>query len=72
MSPGPFTSLFFTISIWIRLTISVSIKSREIKGRGTRPTWQDESISVLFGSINVAPQAATEISMAVFDSRRRI
>jgi hypothetical protein len=36
MSPGPFTSLFFMISIWIRLTISVSVKSREIKGRGTR------------------------------------
>jgi len=33
MSPGPFTSLFFMISIWIRLTISVSMKSREIKGR---------------------------------------
>jgi len=25
------------ISMWIRLTISVSVKSREIKGRGTRP-----------------------------------
>ena len=37
MSPSPFTSLFFMISIWIRLTISVSMKSREIKGRGTRP-----------------------------------
>jgi len=32
MSPGPFTSLFFMVSIWIRLTISVSAKSCEIKG----------------------------------------
>jgi len=36
-SPGSFTSLFFTISIWVRLTISVSIKSRETKGPGTWP-----------------------------------
>jgi hypothetical protein len=43
MSLGPFTSLFFMISIWIRLTISVSMKSREIKGRGTRPGLYDET-----------------------------
>jgi len=37
MSPGPLISLFFMVSIRIRLTISVSVKSCEIKGRGTRP-----------------------------------
>jgi len=30
----PFHLTFFMIPIWIRLTISVSRKSREIKGRG--------------------------------------
>jgi len=37
MSSGPLTSLFFMVSILIRLTISVSVKSCEIKGWGTRP-----------------------------------
>ena len=30
----PFHLTFFMISIWVRLAISVSIKSREIKGPG--------------------------------------
>jgi hypothetical protein len=35
----PFHLTFFMILIWIRLTISVSIQSREINGRGI--SWQN-------------------------------
>ena len=47
MSPGPLASLWFTISIWISLTILVRMKSHEIKGLGNRARIGPQ-ISIIF------------------------
>jgi len=46
----PFHLTFFMMPIWIRLASSVSIKSHEIKVRGTKPKYYNVKIMADIGS----------------------